>query len=307
MKQIFILIMTSVLLLLSCQTNATSIDNNHFVFKDLYYGMEQDSINGCYLLRDTLLESIPSVTKQECTAVWYHTDDEYEKEAGYKFNVSLGLYLDKEWASAKIQKAIEEEISESLIGYLSYYCTEMYEGHSVNIDSLRDTRKKSRPKTTEELFNYSKIVFNAFKEKYLNVKDDSLYFKIPESRICFIAHKIYENAKYATYIIEETYDYNGSCGCNSRANYYTFDKLTGKVLSPKQILNNERRSSVLRNMKSILESNKEEYRWYRSETDMNELFNSLSGAAIIEEGILLYYLPYTVGCGADGESVLIIE
>lgn len=32
-----------------------------------------------------------------------------------------------------------------------------------------------------------------------------------------------------------------------------------------------------------------------------------SGAAFVKEGYLLYYLPYTVGCGADGEPLFVLH
>ena len=41
-------------------------------------------------------------------------------------------------------------------------------------------------------------------------------------------------------------------------------------------------------------------------TDPLELLKAMNGCALIREGLIIYYHPYEIGCGADGQFNAII-
>lgn len=90
--------------LVSCKQQSTGYQYD--LLLDLFYGMESTPDDRSYELRDSLLESIPSIEKRECVDTWYYNND------NYYFQASLGMYYDKEYPTPtptlKNDKPVEE-------------------------------------------------------------------------------------------------------------------------------------------------------------------------------------------------------
>ena len=127
--------------------------------------------------------------------------------------------------------------------------------------------------------------------------------------MCIVAHRIYDKGDYASYIIEFSYDYNGSNGCPSWADYITVNKKTGRRLTADDLV---KKYGYARVCKSVRDA------YVKAKCERNadlelynctgqELISLADGCAIVDEGVMFYYRPYVVGCGAEGEFNLVLD
>lgn len=257
---------------------------------DLFYGMEKDSA-GTYL-DDVRLDTISGLIHKEFRSIWCHHAD------SVKFEMSMGLYIDESYPTVVVRNVMFEKLN-----------TVIPEGFSYDIDETQDSFLKRGVRTVQSarafirdwghLFNRVSAL-NGYNSSFSN------YSMIVGSRGCAVCHKIYEDSIWATYIVEMSVDYHSSCGCPSSADYYTINKTTGKIFNMSDILSQHKFSAIER---LILNE-------FDIETNANgrptcgltgrELINRANGIAKLNEGILFYYHPYNIGCGAEGQYNLII-
>lgn len=257
---------------------------------DLMYGMEHDS-TGKYS-DDARLDTIPGLIHKEYRSIWCHYAD------SVRFEMSMGLYIDENYPSDIVRNVLFEKLN-----------AKIPEGFSYDIDETQDSLLKrgvrcaqsahSFIRDWEKLFNRVSSL-NGYNSKF------SHYAMMVGSRGCAVCHKIYEDSIWATYIIEMSVDYHSSCGCPSSADYYTINKSTGKIFSASDILSRHKSSDIERFLLNEfdIETNAKG-RPTCGITGM-ELINRANGIAKLNEGILFYYHPYNIGCGAEGQYNLII-
>lgn len=257
---------------------------------DLFYGMEKDSA-GAYL-DDVRLDTIPGLIHKEFRSIWCHHAD------SIKFEMSMGLYLDESYPSEIIQDILFKKLDAVIP-----------EGFSYDIDDAQNVLLKRGVKFTQsarsfirdwgKLFNRVSAL-NGYSSKF------SHYPMIVGSRGCAICHKIYEDSIWATYIIEMSVDYHSSCGCPSSADYYTINKTSGKIFNLSDLLSRHESIEIERLILNEFDIETNAKGLSTCGLTGKELINRATGIAKFNEGILFYYHPYNIGCGAEGQYNLII-
>lgn len=264
------------------ETKATS-------FLGLCYGMEKNA-DGEYM--DSVLDAIPEITHKEFSSIWYIPSD------SVRFEMTLGIYLDNEYPSDVVRETVFKKLN-SIIP----------EGFTHDIDNRQESLLKSGVKTMQSvksfldgwgnLFNeVSKL--NGYNPKFAN------YPMIVGSRGCAVCHKIYEDTLWATYIIEMSVDYHSSCGGPSSADYYTINKQSGHILNLSEYQTLLKRSDVADLIRHEYENEAEAKGFTPSNYAGNELIDKADGIAKLNEGMIIYFHPYNIGCGAEGQYNLIL-
>lgn len=281
----------------------TTTNDDQVTLTELFYGMNWDEKTGRYTYSEPRLEKFASIKRMECKATWY-VGGQYS-EVHEKYKPSLGLYIDKEWPSEAVQRVMEEIIDLAFINQICALHSNVSE-YDPSRPLINRIRTSHIPTSTNEILAFAKDVFSAYSEVHKREINVS-YTEAHEGRICIVAHKIYEDSTYATYIVEESYSYWGSNGCPSLANYYTINKSSGHILSASEVLASMPKEEAFRQIRRLITANPSNYPMQFPESTMDDFIDSLSGAAFVKEGYLLYYLPYTVGCGADGEPLFVLR
>lgn len=289
MKYLFCLVCAS-LLLFSCTQCTNNQDSNKTescrsrndtTLLDLFYGMDPDT--GC------VLDSIPGILKLEKRSLW---GNEYDS---VKFEASLGIYLDDCFPNETIQ----EQVAYHLDSMLQSFCVG---GVPASLhDSLNECE------SSDDILSYCSSAFD-YADSYCRIEDTVSFVTIYPFRVALVACRVYNDEDVATYIFEASVDYNGSCGCPSGATYCTFDKKTGRKLGYDDFFVPESVDSINKLLKQ------EHSREYKKRNDSDyyyfEDYSIFSGkqecVALVKEGFLFYYEPYSIGCGAEGQYNLIL-
>lgn len=267
---------------------------------ELFLGMDQDSAQDyAYSCRVPELEGIEGVASQELEATWYRLDADFPAH----YRCTHGLYVDKDFPSDKVFRQVEFGID-----------TLLTQGFCYN-DELQDLkqslalRKGYSPRNTQDILNRAKQVFDLYTKKNNSLKPDSADFRISESRECIVAHKIYDQGDWVSYIIEFSFSYNGSNGCPSWADYFTVNKKTGQRLAPDDIVEKYGEGQVSKKLRQAFVKAKGERNFDLDVYNLFglELIDAADGCAIVNEGVMFYYRPYSVGCGAEGMYNLVLD
>ena len=264
---------------------------------DLFLGMDYDE-NYSYTGNDSLLYWFPGLIMQEKAATWYCAEDDY----AMKFRCSLGLYIDKEYPSEAVFRELEAAIDSALVFGLEPY------GGMDDQPAFR-LREANTPQNAQQILDFASQVFDMYTNQMKASKPVTAYEQAPEARWCLVVHKVYDKGDQATYIFEVSYDINGSNGCPSQAHFVTFDKNTGEILQPDEIIRKygaENLKSQLWNAYLAAREERGFAEFDGSEVSADELLTEASGCAIINEGVMFYYLPYIIGCGTEGEYNLVL-
>ena len=263
---------------------------------DLFLGMDADS-DYSYTGSDSLLYLFPGLIMQEKDATWYVSEDDFDM----KFRCSLGLYIDKDYPSEAVFRKLEAAIDSALVFGLEPY------GGMDDQPAFR-LREANTPKTALQILEFGSQVFDMYTNQMKASKPESAYEQVPEARWCLVVHKVYDEGDQATYLFESSYDINGSNGCPSQAHYLTFDKNTARVLLPEDVIAIYGEEDLKSQLWDAYQEARAEREFGDDDTAVSpdELISEVSGCAIINEGIMFYYLPYIIGCGAEGEYNLVI-
>ena len=100
-----------------------------------------------------------------------------------------------------------------------------------------------------------------------------------------------------------------SCGNNVRESWWTVNASTGNLMSIDDLVLPEMKDSLSTLMMPRLINGKGELlvRLHFSYTlEDKEVLHKADGCALIPEGLVIYYYPYNLGCGADGEFEAVI-
>lgn len=274
---------------IACKSNVSNRENaeGEKTPLDLFYGME-DWYERKESFQDSVLDKIPGLRHQE-----YITDLCIPEES-MRCRNSLGIYIDEEYPSKAVRERVFASLDSLTCQYLSY-----------NIDEDRLAHDLSSIETTDDFLNIWKV----FYDNVGSVNSGNSHFpEVIGTRVCVVAHKVYENNGYATYLMECSYDYHGTCGCPSEADYITYDIKTGNPLSIEEVLKLYPVSNLKRKIWDAYVRAAKEKGFDPSE-NMNEekLLKDADGAAIINEGLLIYFKPYNIGCGAEGQYNLVVK
>ena len=263
---------------------------------DLFLGMDTDD-DYSYTGSSELLRLFPGLVMQEKEATWYVSEEDYD----IKFRCSLGLYIDKDYPSDAVFRELEAAIDSALVFGLEPY------GGMDNQPAFR-LRDANTPQNAQQILEFGSQVFDMYTKQMKARKPESAYEQVPEARWCLVVHKIYDEGDQATYIFEISYDINGSNGCPSQAHYVTFDKNTASVLRPADVIAMYGEEDLKNQLWDAYQTVRAEREYGDDVTAVSpdELISEVNGCAIINEGIMFYYLPYIIGSGVEGEYMLVI-
>lgn len=263
-------------------------------------GKDEDSYTKYnYECRVPELEDDKGVLSQELEATWYRQDDDYPAH----YRCMLGLYVDKVFPSDKVFQQVELGIDTLLTQ--SFYYNDELEGLKKNLAQ----RKGYAPKNAQDIMNRAKQMFDQFTKKNSEFKPDSASFNLPDARVCIVAHKIYDRGDWASYILEFSFDYNGSNGCPSRADYITVNKKTGQRLTADDMVKKYGLPQLSKSVRDAYVKAKQERNVDLDVYNLTgqELIDVADGCAVVDEGVMFYFHPYSVGCGAEGQYYLILD
>ena len=273
---------------------------------ELYLGMgqtqderDQDGYSYHYDCDVPELEGVEGIARQELEATWYCFDEDFPGH----YRCTYGLYVDKDFPSDKIFRQVELGI-DTLLTQSFYYNDEL-----KDLKQSLALRKGYSPRNTQDILNRVKQAFDLYTKKNNSLKPDSADFELPESRVCIVAHKIFDDGDWASYIIEFSFSYNGSNGCPSWADYITVNKKTGRRLIPDDIIKKYGEEQVSKKLRQAYVKAKYERNFDLEVYNLSglELIDAADGCAIVNEGMMFYYRPYNVGCGAEGMFNLVLD
>ena len=129
-------------------------------------------------------------------------------------------------------------------------------------------------------------------------------FAFPTEQYGLIITDIWKHKKYCTLCVHEWYDMLSN-GCPYSTSFHTIDGTKGKELTLYNILSKTDYTKIERLLESKLLWMKEQ----RDALPLQEInyLENCSGVALIEEGLLFYYCPYTIGAGYEGQYNVVIS
>ena len=132
---------------------------------------------------------------------------------------------------------------------------------------------------------------------------------VPNEQFGYLLTDCWKTERYCTFYESTWYDWM-SCGDNTTESYYSVDVKTGQAATITDFVQEKDLPRLAKLMMKYLKNFKGEL-WYHPDfewvpTDPLELLKSMNGCALIREGLIIYYHPYEIGCGADGQFNAII-
>ena len=119
----------------------------------------------------------------------------------------------------------------------------------------------------------------------------------------------WKTGDYYTFYELSWRDYFLSSGNNTWEDYYTVDSRTGKELVLEDFVSPPNYGKLNKLMLKYLRNDGDGYLYVEDEplqVPTNELLKHLGGCALIREGMILYFQPYELSCGAAGSFSAII-
>ena len=253
----------------------------------LFYGMT-DWYDKKEAYQDSVFDNIPGIRHQE-----FYTDLSIPEDS-VRYRNSLGIYIDEEYPTKAVRERVFAFMDSIICQGLSY---------DIEKDSL--SHDLSQLETADDFLN----IWKAFYDNTGNVESETLHLpEIRGTRVCVVSHKVATKNNYATYLMESSVDYHGSNGCPSEADYLTYEISSGKPLSIQEVLAIYPVSNLMQKLRDAYVNAAKERNFEPSDSMTGEkLLQEADGTAIINEGLLIYYKPYKIGCGAEGQYNLVIN
>ncbi len=131
----------------------------------------------------------------------------------------------------------------------------------------------------------------------------------PNEQYGYLLTDCWETPTYCTFYEATWYDWL-SCGDNTREAYLSVNKTTGKVAQLEDLI----KSDSLPKLEELLFKHLKNYSgdlWVDCRTNIqdikpSDILNERNGCALIKEGLIIYYYPYNIGSGAEGQFNAII-
>lgn len=263
-------------------------------FFDLFYGMSSDSAETYYY--DPLLDTVVGLNHYEFARAWHQTF-ENEEPSYIWFKASLGLYIDnviseKSWR--KLQPVLDKHITE-------------YIGFDEPFDSIFGTEISIPVNNSVQFASKWENLMDRFTEYKSRENTDSVYHEVLPKRCCVVAHKIYEDNDWETFLVEVSFSIHGSSGCPSFADYYTLSKKDGHRLTNEEIRARHNVEKLEKEFNAEFLKAKQANGYEYDGADFFENLFDATGIAYVDGGVLVYYHPYEAGGGAEGQYNIIIK
>ena len=115
---------------------------------------------------------------------------------------------------------------------------------------------------------------------------------------------IYRGDRFITMQEYTWYDCN-SCGDNTALSWFTIERKTGRQLSLCDIIDESKLQDfayiMIRHLTDVGNSPWFDYARELRYCDLVDYLKDCDGIAIVPEGVVVYYHPYKIGCGAEGQ------
>ena len=139
-------------------------------------------------------------------------------------------------------------------------------------------------------------------------QEDGLHGEMNEQS-GFLLTDCWQTDKYCTFYEATWYDML-SCGDSTTQAYYSVDKKTGRVATLEDFVPKSRWPTLAEILYKYLKNSTGKL-WVDENTDRStfdpmETLNDRSGCALIREGLVIYYFPYAIGGGYEGEIMAVI-
>lgn len=131
----------------------------------------------------------------------------------------------------------------------------------------------------------------------------------PNEQFAFLLTDCWRTDKYCTFYESKWYDWM-SCGDNTTESYFSVNIETGEIATVTDFVREKDLPRLANLMMKYLKNYKGElwvypdFEWVASEP--LDLLKQMNGCALIREGLVIYYHPYEIGCGADGHFKAVI-
>ena len=289
MKGLQLLILFAILSLLSC-TLKTKDAKEEKTPLELFYGMSDwYAHNETY--SDSVLDGRKGLLHREFLTDWYHLGD------SIIFPLSLGIYVDENYPTEKIRNVI--------LARLDSMIREDFE-YDISIPAPMDLSKVNH---VNDYLAYWQKMFDKLKATFSSRDSWSSFSEITGTRMCAVAHQVAVSDNWVTYLFESSVDYHTSCGWTSHADYITLNTETGKALSLDELLQIHPVANIHDTVRDAYEKAVKEKTgedWKNEDITGELLLEVANGAAIINEGLLIYYHPYNAP-QAEGQYNIIVN
>lgn len=122
---------------------------------------------------------------------------------------------------------------------------------------------------------------------------------ITEQNALFVGVAL-QDEEICTFMTHTWYD-QLSCGDGTKRSWYSVMRRTGRELKYQDFISEEDEDAFLDLLIANLRNHAGLWIDVAGSVDRNELLASMDGCALVEEGLVVYYHPYAIGCGADGQ------
>lgn len=173
-------------------------------------------------------------------------------------------------------------------------------------NSLKRVRPNYSLKSAKEICDYYiEAAGSAFKTV---VKDCSHEADLPCEQFGRLIADVWQKGNLHTFVVTGWYDWS-SCGDNTAVSYVTIDAATGKEFTYASLIGKSDEAKMEKLLLKYLSNGNE--KWPDSAERVANyseasLLSKMDGCALLKEGLIIYYYPYTIGCGADGQFIAII-
>lgn len=157
------------------------------------------------------------------------------------------------------------------------------------------------PRSDKDLIDYYMLRLTS---DSLNVKSYPSEVSIYLEQFADLLVDVYSNDKYVTMQEYTWYDFS-SCGDNTQRSWFTIDKKDGHVLELADIIDESKWQEFTYIMLKHL--NAYGYPWFGTFWELRNsdlipyVLNERDGCALTPDGVVVYFYPYAIGSGADGQ------
>lgn len=184
----------------------------------------------------------------------------------------------------------EKPLLEWVNEYVCSYMDCISEGGLKKLDAPKDARQ-----IADHYVGYARKVFRA--EKCMH--DPDCANAITEQNALFVGVAMLSD-DICTFMTHTWFD-QLSCGDRTRRSWYSVMRDTGKELKYQDIISEDCKDAfidlLLANLRNCVGLWTEE----GDCVGRDELLSCMNGCALVEEGLVVYYHPYNIGCGAAGQ------
>ena len=178
-----------------------------------------------------------------------------------------------------------------------------YVGKSITHDNVREAKVVSSADICNQ---YIGLIRKKFNQIQCTGEGDH---DAPNEQFGYMLTDCWETEQYCTFYESTWYDCM-SCGDNTTESYYSVDLKTGRLATISDFVQEKDFPRLANLMMKYLKNYKGElwaypdFEWVP--TDPLELLKAMNGCALIREGLIIYYHPYEIGAGADGQFNAVI-